>query len=176
MTPAECQRRYRKRLRVRGRDGWETPADLGAALARAVGGFDLDPCAVTTDKRRARVKAAVLLTVDDDGLAVPWHGRVFCNPPYGRALPLWVRKCASERAVIVALLPARPDAAWFHDYIAGRADIFMLRGRLHFGDGDRCAPFASAVVLWGADTTLVRRIAMVLPNAWHVKPDPRRKR
>jgi phage N-6-adenine-methyltransferase len=178
MTPAECQRRYRKRLRARRRfwassvhQGWETPADLGAALSRAVGGFDLDPCAATANKRRARVKAAVLLTAEDDGLAVPWLGQVYVNPPYGRALPTWLRKCATEAAggaVVVALVPARPDTAWFHDYIFGRADIFMLRGRLRFGDGEQTATFPSAVVVWGADANLVRRIADVLPRAWHI--------
>jgi transcriptional regulator with XRE-family HTH domain len=76
--------------------GWQTPVALAELLMGAVGGFDLDPCAASADRRRARVKARLLLTVEDDGLGVPWRGRVFVNPPYGRALKLWVRKCASE--------------------------------------------------------------------------------
>ena len=75
----------------------------------------------------------------NDGLAVPWRGRVFINPPYGRVLARWVHKCAAEsasgRAVVVALLPARPDTRWWHESVAGTADVFMLRGRLRFGDG-----------------------------------------
>jgi phage N-6-adenine-methyltransferase len=155
--------------------GWETPAELGAALSLAVGGFDLDPCAPSRDARRARVKARLLLTVEDDGLAVPWRGQVFVNPPYGRVLPRWVEKCAAEsasaRAVVVALLPARPDTRWWHEHVADTADVFMLRGRLRFGDGEQSAPFPSAVVTWGAEQVLLARLASTLPDAWHV---PRR--
>ena len=92
--------------------GWETPAALAAVLMETAGGFDLDPCAATRDRRRARVEARLLLTAEDDGLAVAWRGRVFVNPPYGRALKAWVAKCAGEAtgsgAVVVALVPARP--------------------------------------------------------------------
>ena len=93
-------------------------------MMETAGGFDLDPCAATRDRRRARVKARLLLTAEDDGLAVAWRGRVFVNPPYGRALKAWVAKCAGEAtgsgAVVVALVPARPDTRWWHDHVAGK--------------------------------------------------------
>jgi hypothetical protein len=63
----------------------------------------------------------------------------------------------------------------WHDYIAGHADIFMLRGRLKFGDGENSAPFPSCVVVWGADAGLINRISLALPDPWHVprlKPMP----
>jgi phage N-6-adenine-methyltransferase len=149
--------------------GWETPANLGSALSLAVGGFDLDPCAASRDVRRARIKARLLLTVEDDGLTVPWRGRVFVNPPYGRVLAQWVHKCAAEsadaRAVVVALLPARPDTRWWHEHVAGAADVFMIRGRLRFGDGQQAAPFPSAVVTWGADEKLLARLARIMREA-----------
>jgi transcriptional regulator with XRE-family HTH domain len=53
---------------------WETPAALATLLTEAVGQFDLDPCAATSDRRAARVKARILLTAADDGLSVPWRG------------------------------------------------------------------------------------------------------
>src|SRR4051794_2436572 len=34
-----------------GFHGWETPADLAELLSEAVGGFDLDPCAATTNQK-----------------------------------------------------------------------------------------------------------------------------
>jgi transcriptional regulator with XRE-family HTH domain len=151
--------------------GWLTPVALADLLMAAVVRFDLDPCAASADKRRARVKARLLLTVDDDGLSVPWRGRVFVNPPYGRALKLWVRKCAGEAAagaVVIGLVPARPDTRWWHDHIAGHADVFMLRGRLQFGDGGQSAPFPSAIVVWGASQALVTRLAEALVGAWHI--------
>lgn len=151
--------------------GWETPRELVAALESVFGRFDLDPCAASTDAKGARVKARVRLTVSDDGLSVPWKGRVFVNPPYGRQLGAWVAKCAGEAssgATVVGLVPARTDTRWWHLYIAGAADVFMLRGRLKFGDGAMPAPFPSAIVVWGASATQAEQLGPALPSAWHV--------
>lgn len=114
------------------RDDWETPQALYDALD-AVYGFTLDPCA--TD---ANHKAPKWYTASQDGLARSWEGeRVFCNPPYGRNIGAWVKKCAEEsrRAFVVALIPARTDTAYFHDWIYGKADIEFIRGRLKFERG-----------------------------------------
>lgn len=77
---------------------------------------------------------------------------VFCNPPYGRAIGLWVRKAYQESrkadTTVVMLLPARTDTAWFHDYIYHRAEIRFIRGRLKFGDARQSAPFPSMVVIF----------------------------
>lgn len=132
--------------------GWETPEVLLEALASVFGRFDLDPC--SPQKARGRVGARVRWTEADDGLALPWHGTVFVNPPYGRSLAQWVKKAASEAAsgrakTVVALLPARPDTAYWHRHVAGKAACFFLQGRLKFGDGRQSAPFPSAVVVWG---------------------------
>ena len=40
------------------------------------------------------------------------------------------------------LVPAGPpDTRWRHDHVAGRVDVFTLRGRLQFGNGVNAAPF-----------------------------------
>jgi len=151
--------------------GWETPPELVAALESVFGRFDLDPCAASADAAKARVKARVRLTMQDDGLGVPWRGRVFVNPPYGRQLGAWVAKCAGEAAagaLVVGLVPARTDTRWWHAHIAGTADVFMLRGRLRFGDGTMPAPFPSAVVVWGANAALSGQLGPALSGAWHV--------
>ena len=101
------------------------------------------------------MRARVHLTAEDDGLSVAWHGTVFVNPPYGRGLAAWVAKARREveegRArTVVALLPARPDTAYWHEHVAGRAVVYFLRGRLRFGDGGQSAPFPSALAVWGA--------------------------
>ncbi|MCJ2101944.1 helix-turn-helix domain-containing protein [Methylobacterium sp. E-046] len=151
--------------------GWETPAELVAALESVFGRFDLDPCAGSADAKRARVKARVRLTVSDDGLKEPWRGTVFVNPPYGKQLGKWVAKCAGEAsrgAVVVGLVPARTDTKWWHMHVVGAADVFMLRGRLKFGDGAMPAPFPSAVVVWGASAQQAAQVGAALPEAWHV--------
>ena len=82
--------------------------------------------------------------------------RVFCNPPYGRELPKWVKKCYEESSraeVVVMLIPARTDTSYFHDFIYGKAEIRFIRGRLKFNDGTQNAPFPSMIVVYGKDRT-----------------------
>ena len=78
---------------------------------------------------------------------------VFCNPPYGRELPKWIEKCASEskHAKVVMLIPARTDTRAFHDFIYGKAEIRFIKGRLKFkvdGKEEYPAPFPSMVVIF----------------------------
>lgn len=151
--------------------GWGTPPALLEALHGVFGRFDLDPCAPR--KSRTRVRARVHLTPEDDGLSVAWHGVVFVNPPYGRTLAAWVAKCrreseAGRARAVVALLPARPDTAYWHEHVAGRAAVFFLRSRLRFGDGGNSAPFPSALAVWGAGAETLAALDAALPEAWRV--------
>jgi hypothetical protein len=72
------------------------------------------------------------------------------NPPYGRVIGKWVKKAYEESlrgALVMCLLPARTDTAWWHDYCM-RGEVTFLRGRLKFGDAKAGAPFPSALVLF----------------------------
>ena len=78
---------------------------------------------------------------------------MFCNPPYGREISKWVRKCWEESrkpdTLVVMLIPARTDTAYFHDYIYHKArEIRFIRGRLHFNESKQGAPFPSMVVIF----------------------------
>ena len=127
------------------RSDWETPQALFDELD-AKYGFTLDPC--STDEN---AKCRKHYTERDDGLSKSWEGEtVFCNPPYGREIGKWVRKCFEEsrHAKVVMLIPARTDTAYFHDYIYGKANIVFLRGRVKFERGVALqgAPFPSMIV------------------------------
>lgn len=148
--------------------GWETPAALFDAIEAGAGAFDLDPCA---PDRPGTVRAVRRYTVADDGLGREWRGRVFMNPPYGRALPRWLAKAAAEAeagAEVVGLIPARTDTAAWHKHVAGRADVLMLRGRVAFGDGAQAAPFPSAVILWGGRPETLAGLREALPGSWFI--------
>lgn len=74
-----------------------------------------------------------------DGLRHSWQGEcVFLNPPFGHEIGKWVKKAAEESTaedsscLVVALLPARVDTRWWHDWVAPYADVEFLKGRLHF--------------------------------------------
>lgn len=108
---------------------WRTPAGVFTDLDREFD-FTLDPCAAGPIKRGIQWFGA-----RDDGLAHPWHGRVFVNPPYGRAIADWMAKIVAERVnceVIVALVPARSDTAWWHDCALLADQVRFVRGRLSF--------------------------------------------
>jgi phage N-6-adenine-methyltransferase len=126
---------------------WATPPELFAALAAEFGPFDLDVCATAEDAKCARY-----FTQAEDGLRQRWSGRVWMNPPYGRAIGQGMHKAlevarSGEADVVVCLVPARTDTRWWHDY-AARGEVRFLPGRVRFGGGQNSAPFPSAVVVF----------------------------
>ncbi len=129
-------------------DEWSTPAGTFAELDREFGPFTLDPCATA-----ANAKCMTFLTKEDDGLARPWSGRVFMNPPYGRQIGSWMGKAWEESrrgALVVCLVPSRTDTAWWHEF-AMRGEIRFIRRRLQFiGPKGLSGPavFGSAVVVF----------------------------
>ena len=73
-------------------DQWATPDDFFRELDQEFH-FNLDPCA-----NEQNHKCEKYFTKEDNGLSKDWGGyRVFCNPPYGRAITDWVDIQRSER-------------------------------------------------------------------------------
>jgi phage N-6-adenine-methyltransferase len=140
-------------------NAWCTPQDFFDKLNSEFN-FSLDPCA--TEKS---AKCAKFFTAIEDGLTKDWGGySVFVNPPYGRQIGKWVKKCYEEgqkpNTTVVMLIPSRTDTRYFHDYIYGKAEIRFIKGRLTFWDLDgekymakdfksmTPAPFPSMVVIF----------------------------
>lgn len=129
-------------------DEWATPQWLYDSLNEEFG-FTLDPCALPSNAKCERY-----FTPQDNGLLQDWGGEtVFCNPPYGKAIADWVRKCSEEskkpNTTIVMLIPARTDTRYFHDYIYRKAkEIRFIKGRLKFGGAKTSAPFPSMIVIF----------------------------
>ena len=140
--------------RSTGKDEWLTPKFILDALAP----FDLDPCASVV---RPWPMAAKHFTVEDDGLIRPWHGFVWCNPPYGNQTQKWFRRM-KEHGNGIALTFARTETKMFFESVWGGADaILFIQGRLKFCDvsgaahGTAGAP--SVLIAYGA--TAVERLA-----------------
>lgn len=126
---------------------WETPQSFIDALPI---NFDLDACAYDST-----TKAPKWFTEADDALSKEWHGKVWMNPPYGRALPTWLdyayqQSLLDHNDCVWCLVPARPDTAWFHD-IACKGKILLLKGRVSFlqeGNSVGSPAFPSMLVIF----------------------------
>lgn len=130
-------------------DEWATPPDFLRPLKEAVGGFDLDAAAGAEDSPIAESA----YSEDDDGLAQPWFGTVWVNPPYS-AMEEWTKKVISELhrddvEAILYLCKGDTSTNWWHTALAEATAIGMLDSRLSFGDSSRSAPFASHVFVFG---------------------------
>lgn len=124
---------------------WETPRALFDKLNEEFA-FTLDPCA-----SKQNHKCEKYYTIADNGLSKDWgNERVFCNPPYGRSIYYWVKKCASHTGLCVMLIPARTDTKWFHEFIYQKpnVEIRFIMGRIRFVGAKHPAPFPSMVVVF----------------------------
>lgn len=101
-------------------------------IFQPLGSFDLDPC---TSIIRPWDIAKVNFTPDDDGLnKMQWFGRVWLNPPYGRALQDWIKKMNEYRNGI-CLIPSRTGTPWFHRQVFEQADaVYYLEDRIWYRD------------------------------------------
>ena len=134
-------------LKATGNIVQATPQDLFDRLS-TVFRFSLDVCALPENAKCHRY-----FTPEIDGLKQKWSGGVWCNPPYGKEIGLWVQKACSEIKesycdFIVMLLPARTDTRWFQDYVLGKSSLYFLKGRLKFGDSKTGAPFPSVIAVY----------------------------
>lgn len=108
-----------------GKDEWLTPP----YIVKALGEFDLDPCSPI---KRPWDTAKCHYTIMDDGLKLPWHGRVWCNPPYGGQTGRWLQKMAAHNNGI-SLIFARTETNNFSKYVwLVASGILFIRGRLKF--------------------------------------------
>jgi hypothetical protein len=109
-------------------DIWLTPP----WVLEALGEFDLDPCAAPEPRPWPTARRHIALP--DDGLKADWFGRVWLNPPYGRATGTWLQKLA-DHGNGIALIFARTDTEMFFEQVWYRANaVLFLRGRLTFFD------------------------------------------
>jgi hypothetical protein len=131
------------------KDEWLTPPEI----VRSLGLFDLDPCSPV---KRPWDTALRHFTVNDDGLSLPWEGRVWLNPPYGKQTDKWMERMAGhERGT--ALIFARTETKTWCDFVWGKASaVLFLRDRLYFRhvDGSKAehnAGAPSALVAYGEE-------------------------
>lgn len=111
-----------------GTDAWLTPRRILGAL----GEFDLDPCSAPDPRRWPTARNHY--TLPRDGLAMPWYGRVWMNPPYGKHARVWLARMA-EHGIGTALVFNRSETSWYRTSITRHPNataVFLLAGRVKF--------------------------------------------
>lgn len=133
------------------KDEWLTPPQI----VRDLGPFDLDPCSPIN---RPWPTAAKHYTIKDNGLMLPWYGRVWLNPPYGDQTQIWLNRLAAHGKG-TALVFARTETEMFFREVWARATAIMfLKGRIRFhlvdgSKGEYTGGAPSCLIAYGPEDT-----------------------
>jgi len=151
-------------------DEWSSPREVVEPLDKAVGGFDLDPCSGA----ESSPFAAATYTAAEDGLAQPWNGSVWVNPPYS-AVGDWVDKAHEavtdgDADCVVFLCKGDSSTEWWQAAADAATVLCAVDHRLSFGDGGNSAPFASHIVVFGEGSEPLRdalaELGTLLTTGW----------
>ena len=122
----------------------ETPLSLFDPLNKEFN-FTVDVCSTKENK-----KVDNYWTLNEDGLSQDWIGVCWCNPPYGRNMPLWIKKAIKSSTIgttTVMLIPARTNTGWWHELVIPNFEIRFIRGRPKFNNGKHGLPFPLAILV-----------------------------
>jgi phage N-6-adenine-methyltransferase len=119
-----------------GDNEWFTPVEYIERARRVLGEVDLDPA--SNALAQARVRAARFYTVEDDGLAHEWHGKIWLNPPYAPPdIELFIDKLLAELAAgrtteAIMLTNNSTETRWFQKAAKAAPLICFICGRIAF--------------------------------------------
>jgi hypothetical protein len=134
---------------------WYTPPEIFAALRLR---FDLDPCSPGPGHW---VPAKKIYTQREDGLAQPWHGLVFMNPPFGgrNGHLSWLRRFFAHGNGI-AIVRAYTSSSWWHAEMPKAEAILFPRGKTKFvrPDGSIGRAPGHGIVLIGMGTVACKAL------------------
>jgi hypothetical protein len=151
-------------------DVWLTPP----WILKRLGVFDLDPCAAPHPCPWLTAKKCYDITKGQNGLVLPWKGRVWLNPPYSNADP-WVQKIAAHKSGIACLAVKCETKRWMEWIWPLASCIVMMAPRVMFMTSDGLQSLGithqTALVAWSKrDAATLRRANFngVLLENWKV--------
>ena len=94
--------------------------------------FTLDAAADSENR-----KVDKFFSITDNGLNQDWSNEVvWCNPPYGRKVPEWLKKgkefAENHNTTSVFLIPAKTNTIWFHKLCLIADEVRFIKGRPKF--------------------------------------------
>ena len=152
-----------KATQTNNTDEWLTPD----CVLRGLGCFDLDPCAHPAHRTRCAAQGYCL--PEENGLLLPWSGRVWLNAPFGRELPKWINRMALHNNGVM-IGAARVETEWFRVGWQTAQAVLFPYGRVYYLHSDltprKDVPFPSAIMAFGAaNVEALHRLRSSLPGA-----------
>jgi hypothetical protein len=125
---------------------WYTPQFYVDLARQVLGEIDLDPASSHVANRI--VGATTFFSMETNGLAQPWTGRVWMNPPYAQpAIADFSNKLVAEFeagtvSAAIVLTNDCTDTVWFHRLATVSSAFCFTRGRVRFVSpgGDSSSP------------------------------------
>jgi hypothetical protein len=137
---------------------WNTPSWIIDLIKEVFHGtIDLDPCSNRTSKVKARVN---YIYPKKDGPRDTWQGfqRIYCNPPYGKGIDQWMRRCVNayiRGSQVIALVPSYYEVQWWQRIIMRSCQVICVpQSRIQFSNATTSAynsspPMGTSLVYWG---------------------------
>lgn len=147
------------------RDRYCTPLPIGRLAHRQFRGpADLDPCFDPTGLTLAR--RTYDIRQGQNGLVLPWRGKVWLNPPYSNPAP-WLERASllwrSGRAETLAIVNVQSGAKYWRRWVwgGGAQAVCFLEGRVAFlydGIPEKGNRHDQAVIYYGPHLAHFRRV------------------
>jgi hypothetical protein len=151
------------------RDSWCTPAWLTALLSEV----DLDPCG--NPRSTVRAVRSYQLERGEDGLALPWVGSCFVNPPYGNPLP-WAERAAAHDGPIGVLVNLDASTRWWRTLTAELDTALLFTRRIQFTPPPGVRPSTNnkpqALVMNAGYLALCSDALLAFGARWHLRSRP----
>lgn len=136
----------KSKIYANSKDEWYTPKHI----VDMFGPFDLDTASDEYNSKRLGIPH--YFSKDNSGLDNDWFGNVWCNPPFSLKKE-FIKKAREEvdkgNCNVYMLLPMSFETKAFHDYILGKAIIYIPNKRISFEttEGKAGSPaFGSCIV------------------------------
>lgn len=133
---------------------WYTPSVYIEAARKVMGGIDLDPA--SSDYAQEKVQADRYYTIEDNGLELPWEGRIWLNPPYKAVLVKAFVDKLLESPIDQAILLTNnaTDTGWWHEAAGAATAICFHRGRIQFyrdGEEGKAPTHGQTIMYFGTE-------------------------